>query len=351
MSIKKRVADWRLARKNNRRGWRQISTWVHEEDADELKGVFQKLAGAPISDQIDQPAEAALWLQEEHAECYRLITSEWKYRQRPVSRQYLGLLYQAEIDGPSYGMYSQYFPIGGRILSAARTWIELTPAEADEVSRLCSHSISTVLEMWLTDKGLVGKERDDTGVATTERYCGTGDTSGVNAYGDLRRRDHAKFIENEQKIVTKILDEIEASFQHPSDNPDVYYHKASFYSPSRCFVTTEEVDGKLYVGLGNIENGGTSTTNAFERIASFLLEERFSNVLPEDIVWFDCYSEYNKNNYIEFTRVEMELGSNRQYIEPNWFHGADVPSGLRTRMENNILRDGACMPENKESGT
>lgn len=338
MNIKKRVADWREARRIGRRGWKQITTWVHNEDADKLKDIFEKLAGAPVDPENCELSEPEIFKREKNAECYRRVAASWEQRQRPVATEYSGGSFTAEIDGPTYGDWLYSRPIGGRVYGSLETWIELTPDEANEVRTVCSKVISEALNEWLQDRKLLGTVRDDTGVALNvlEEPSTSG---GVNAYGNMRRKDRAKFLENEHKIELKIMDAAQAHYQHPTDNEDVYYHKAGFCSPSRCYIVTEETNGKLFVALGHISFGGTSPTNVFERIASELLEERFSDRNPDEIIWLDCWKKWFSGEKIEVSRVEMELSKHRRYSDPKWSHSADAPATLRQRMESNILKD------------
>lgn len=334
MLIKQQVARWRENRKKVRGNWKQVSTWVRKQDADYLKIIFQKLAGTVF--ERDDPAT---WIIERNAQEYRALVSNWEFRNRPVAQSYGGYTTFAEIDAPQVGAWYHFRPIGGRIRGESRTWVELTPDQADDLKHSMTKTIEDALQSWLVEHNLHGVTHDDTGVVAIHQAHHHGEyTTGPNRYGDILRRDPRLFAESEARIEREVMDEAHAQRMHPTKNPDVIYHNFNSWAPSRCFLVSEHHGDKLYVALGHIKYGGTSPTNAFESIAADLLKTRFANEDPANIVWLDCSREWNGNN-VRFSAVTMEVAKDLTFWNPEWSPAEFVPESLQSRMAANILED------------
>lgn len=338
MSVSKQVAKWRQDRKNNRAGWKQITTWIERQDEELLKPLFNMLAGGSFDDEVDEFQASITYRNARH---YRDQASRWTYRQRPVWYEFMGLSAHAEIDAPTAGDRIRQLPIGGRVHDGP-TRIELTPIQAEEVRIKCQKALENTLTQWIDDNKLENVIHDDTGVVVNPFYSDDTDT-GLNRHGNIRRQDPRAFAENERHLLHSIMETIEASYKHRDNNPDIYYYQG-YWSPSRCFVVTEEKNGVLYVALGQVHNGGTSPTNVFEHIATELLERRFQKTAPENIVWLNCYRKWF-NDKIHISEVKMAIDHKRRYSNPSWLEVEYIPSSLADRMTANILEDFAANRE------
>ena len=338
MSVSKQVAKWRQDRKNKRAGWKQVTTWIEQQDEELLKPIFNMLAGISFDDEVDEFQASITYRNARH---YRDQASRWAYRQRPVQYDFMGFSAYAEIDAPTAGDRMRRLPIGGRV-HAGPTQVELTPIQAEEVRKKCQTAIESTLKQWISDNKLKNVVHDDTGVVVNPIYSDDTDT-GLNRHGNIRRQDPRAFAENERHLLHSIMEMIEASYKHHDNNPDIYYYQG-YWSPSRCFVVTEEKNGVLYVALGQVCNGGTSPTNVFEAIATELLEKRITNTAPENIVWLNCHKKWFEDE-IQISEVKMDIDRKRRYSNPRWLEAEYIPPTLADRMTANILEDFAANKE------
>ena len=97
---------------------------------------------------------------------------------------------------------------------------------------------------------------------------------------------------------------------------------------SWCKVVVWVHKGKYLVILTEpgTESSGTSVTNVCEGIATKLLSHSGvfkKNVIPEDIVWIEHYSESGYPETFDHIQFEYNKGKN-EYVNPSWTHIGDT---------------------------
>jgi hypothetical protein len=316
MALVGRMKQWREAQRQRSGGMVPLTTWVPQRSAEFLKEIFSRLA---------DPGE--------RGEDYRLIASFWLKRRRAVGKRLEGLNFSGEIDLPFHGPHWYMRPAGGRIYGSGETWVELTPNEADEVSRLCRKAISTALGGWLQEKDLLGKLRDHVGVASGVDFTHPGypyrESDSV-----IRPDSDIDFEENEAKIAREVEREALQSRKHPTDDPTVVYYEGFHKVPSRCHAIHRRVGDRILFALGHIEYGGTSPTNMAKALAVEMWKRFYPKDHFENIEWFDAWPDpHSLTNRFCMQRILIPRNKD---AEPLWQDVDNVPQDFIDEVEQAI---------------
>jgi hypothetical protein len=311
------MREWREAQRQKAGGMVQLTVWVPARAFAYLKIIFGRLA---------DPSD--------RGEDYRLAASAWLYRRRVPAARFEGADFAAEIDMPRLGPPWHTRPAGGRVIDEIKTWIELTPDEADEIDRLCRKSVTNALARWLSNRDLAGKRHDHTGAALGLEFCAPGYQSKFNE-SIIRPVDDAAFAANEAKIARDVDRAAQQSRRHSTDDPTIVEYEGIHRTPSRCHAVHRRVGDRILFALGYIEHGGTSPTNAI----ATLTEDMWKRFYPDDrfdrIEWYDCRSPGDSlTGQFQMRRVvfpDVKGG-------PIWGPADDVPADFMAEVLRAISR-------------
>jgi len=89
----------------------------------------------------------------EVGETYRGFLREWPRAERPLLVHYQGPISRCRIDGPSYSVNRQHFPMGALIESPGVT-AHLNPVEAREINERMQDAIERVILDWIAEHDL-----------------------------------------------------------------------------------------------------------------------------------------------------------------------------------------------------
>ncbi|MDE2579080.1 MAG: hypothetical protein KGL46_09765 [Hyphomicrobiales bacterium] len=271
--IASRMKAWRDKKRARSGGMTEITVWASEFRADRLRLIFERLA------RFDAIGET-----------YFGEAAKWLSRRRPPLEFFRGASYSAEIDGPFFGPHWHLRPAGGRITGALGTWIELSPDEADDVRLLCASAVSSVLETYLQNNKLIGRLRDDTGVALNVLFAEADYPQGQDDY--LRRPANDAAFERAEAARARDVDRAAyASRLHKIQDPRVFYFDGFFSVPSRCYAFIRDGDDGPQIIIGHINYGGTSPTNAIETLAVALRDRHFPRTPFDKIKYYDCWAQ------------------------------------------------------------
>ncbi len=266
-----RMKQWREAQRQRAGGMVEIATWVPQRSAKFLKEVFARL-GDPS----------------ERGDNYRAEVSSWSNRRRVVGTEYVGTSYSAEIDLPFLGPHWHQRPAGGRVMGVHETWIELTPDEASEVSKLCEAAISETLDGWLTKNGMRGTVRDHVGVATDPDFAQS-DYQRRSGDSLFRPESDDEFAKNEAEIAQGVAEAAANSRLHHADDQTIVYYPGFWGMPSRCHAIHRRYDDVVLFALVHVKNGGTSPTNIIGELTRRMHKTFYPDVPFSKIQWFDVY--------------------------------------------------------------
>jgi hypothetical protein len=325
MALVGRMREWREAQRRKAGGMTQLTVWVPARAAEYLKGIFARLADTG-----------------ERGEDYRRVVNRWRSRRRVQAEIYNGAGLGAEIDLPYLGPFWHLRPAGGRIIGTAKTWIELTPDEANDVSILCRRSVTTALAKWLKERDLQGKKRDHTGVALGRDFCQP-DYQPDEDESIIRPRDDDDFEKNEAAIAQEVERAALQSTRHPTEDPSVVYYPGFHGIPSRCHVVHRRDGNRVLFALGHIEHGGTSPTNMIENLAVWMHRRFYPDVQFDHITWFDAWPAHDSlTNKFHIQRVVF--ADSKIAADPMWVPARDVPADFVEEIRNTISLKPAAAP-------
>lgn len=330
MALVGRMREWRDVQRRKAGGMVQLTTWVPQRSAEYLRDIFARLA---------DPGE--------RGDDYRLVVARWPRRRRVVAQHCEGTDFSAEIDLPFLGPHWYMQPAGGRVTGPGETWIELTPAEAGEVSSRCKNATSDALAGWLREHDLLGKLRDHTGVALDTDFA----SSSYPARDDdslMRPDTEEAFLENEARIARELEREALRSRKHPTDDPTVVEYEGAFGVPSRCHALHRREGDRVLFALGHIRHGGTSPTNMIGELATRMRARFYPDMPAERIEWFDCWSGYDTSfgDGVRIARVHLQCDTRGRYTDPQWSHGPELPEDFRAEITR-VLEPGAAVAAEK----
>jgi hypothetical protein len=312
-----RMREWREAQRRKAGGMVPLTTWVPARAAEYLKDIFARLA---------DPGE--------RGEDYRRVVDRWLYRRRVQAACYPGDGLSAEIDLPFFGPSCHRRPAGGRIIGSTRTWIELTPDEADDISVQCQRAVSAALSTWVMEHDLIGRKRDHTGVALGRMFCKPGYQPEAGE-SIIRPKDDEAFEKNEAAIAHAVERAALQAHLHPSEDPSVVYYPGFHGIPSRCHVVHRREGDRVLFALGHIEHGGTSPTKLIEELAVRMHRCFYPDIPFDRIEWFDAWPPIDSlRNKFHIQRVVFQGGV--VGTGPVWVGVKDVPNDFIDEVRHTI---------------
>jgi hypothetical protein len=187
------------------------------------------------------------------------------------------------------------------------------------------------------DHVLVGEQQthvpDNTGVVTDERFLDT--TRGIDPN---RIDDEAAFAVNEARIARSITESARASRKPPVDDPSVIEYEGISGFPSFCQIAHRRLGDRVQFALIHMANGGTSPTNMFAILATYMRQQFYPEVDAGRIDWYDVHpaSVYR----LERTNVlSVALQhANGIYSKPEWGQGPAISEDWAAFINETVLR-------------
>jgi hypothetical protein len=239
-------------------------------------------------------------------------------RRRTICGKWSGVDWDAEIDFPFVGPWWYMRNIGGRITGLG-THVELTPEEAADLKHHLSWVCQNAIKEWAQEHELIGCTRDDTGVATDisarEKAAREGSTRPAN---------EEEFAANEAKIARSVTEAAKTARKPLFKDSSVIEYEGAFGLPSFCQIAHN--GDRVQFALIHMANGGTSPTNMFETLATFMRQRFYPEVDARSIDWYDVYPGgvyLWKETLINAVSLEQ---SNGIYSKPAWNHAKLDPS-------------------------
>jgi hypothetical protein len=261
-------------------------------------------------------------------------------RRRTIAYEWRGFSSQVEIDYPFVGPWWHLVNIGGRIIGPMNTHIELSPEEAEELKNRLSRCCDKEIEAWLQERKLQHQVRDNTGVVV-----------GRFAPEDPNRpASEASFTENEAAIAKAVTEAAFQSRKPPIDDPSIIEFEGVDGFPSFCQIAHRKQGGRVQFALIHMENSGSSPTNVFESLATFLRQRFYPHVDAGKIDWFDVYPA-DVYILIPLTIHSVTMKhANGVYSYPEWHSTQDtISEDWRTLITDIIARSRAVRQSAQEA--
>jgi len=310
-----RMKLWRLRKTSQEAGRQtQVCVWAPEQEAELVRDICTRVAEATSRG----------------ADLRRAMIPQVG-RRRTIYATWRGTSLQVEVDYPLVGPWWSVRNIGGRIHGVDGTHVELTPDEAqhlkDRLRRACEAEVTS----WLESHKLRHQVRDDTGVVADETLLGT--TAGPCP---SRPQDEAAFAANEAKIARSVTEAARTSRKPPVDDPSVVEYEGAFGFPSFCQIAHRRQGDRVQFALIHLANGGTSPTNMFASLATYMRQQFYKDVDAGRIDWYDVIpAGVHHTRRTEILPVTMEH-SNGIYSKPEWGPGTAISADWRAFVEETI---------------
>ncbi len=312
-----RMKLWRVRKTSQEAGRQtQVCVWAPEQDAELVRDICSRVAEATSRG----------------ADLRGALTPQIG-RRRTIFGTWRGTTLEAEVDYPLVGPWWSMRNIGGRIHGSDGTHIELTPGEAhhlkDRLSRACQAEITS----WLESHKEFGRVHDNTGVVTDETFLGT--TGGKDPD---RPQDEAAFAASEAKIAQSVAEAAAASRNPCLEDPSVVEYEGAFGFPSFCQIAHRRQGDRIQFALIHTANGGTSPTNMFASLATYMRQQFYKDVDAGRIDWYDVIpAGVHHTRRTEILPVTMEH-SNGIYSKPEWSPGTTISTDWRAFINETVMR-------------
>ena len=316
-----RMKLWRVKKTSQEAGRQtQVCVWAPEQEAELVRDICTRVAEATSRG----------------ADLRRAMIPQVG-RRRTIYATWRGTSLQVEVDYPLVGPWWSVRNIGGRIHGVDGTHVELTPDEAqhlkDRLRRACEAEVTS----WLESHKLRHQVRDDTGVVADETLLGT--TAGPCP---SRPQDEAAFAANEAKIARSVTETARTSRKPPVDDPSVIEYEGAFGFPSFCQIAHRRQGDRVQFALIHMANGGTSPTNMFSSLATYMRQRFYADVDAGRIDWYDVHpARVYGMMRTQILSVVMEH-ANGIYSRPEWSSGPATSEDLCTFIEETIARSRAA---------
>ena len=297
-----RMRLWRSKKMYGESGLQvQITVWTPEKDAELSRELCTRIA---------EPTERGSSLRS-------VLRNQLNRRRTVYERWSGGSEWKAEVDGPFVGRYWFLRPIGGRVLGPDGTHVELSPAQADELSKHMEQVCRKELSDWVKQRKLLGVRLDDTGVVLKpHRYREAGDE---NTAPSGRPEDDEAFAANEARIARIALQEAMDRRKPPFQDASIVEFEGLHGFPSYCQIAHRRHGDRVQFALIHMTYGGTSVTNMVEELATLMRQRFYPGVDPGLIDWFDVEppNTYYLRPDLIVHPVRMQH-RNGIYSDPEW---------------------------------
>jgi hypothetical protein len=156
-----------------------------------------------------------------------------------------------------------------------------------------------------------------------------------------RPADETAFAANEAKIAKSITEAARSSRKPPVKDPSVIEYEGNSGFPSFCQVAHRRQGDRVQFALIHMANGGTSPTNMFESLATYMRQRFYPDVDAGRIDWYDVVPAgvYHLRESTEIDPVTMQH-ANGIYSNPSWWHkaAAAVPEDWAAFISETITR-------------
>jgi len=312
-----RMKLWRLRKTSQEAGRQtQVCVWAPERDAEIVRDICTRVAEAS-----SRGADL------------RFSLAPQMGRRRTIYATWQGTTLQVEVDYPLVGPSWFKRNIGGRIHGSDGIHIELTPEETQHLKDRLMRACQAEIKSWLESHKLMYQVRDNTGVVTDERFLGS--TLGIDPN---RPDDEAAFAANEAKIARSIKESARASRKPPVDDPSVIEYEGFFGFPSFCQIAHRRQGDRVQFALIHMANGGTSPTNMFASLATFMRQQFYPDVDAGQIDWYDVQPEnVYRFRETEILQVTMQH-ANGVYSKPEWRRGPAISEDWAAFIDETVTR-------------
>jgi len=301
-----RMKLWRLRKTSQEAGRQtQVCVWAPEHDAELVRQICTRVAEATA-----------------RGSELRSVLHPQVARRRTTATQWAGTGFQVEVDYPLVGPWWFMRNIGGRITGSDDTHIELSPEEAHDLKVRLSQICEKEIRSWLTSRKLLGTVRDNTGVVTDEDYVDHTLSADPN-----RPADETAFAENEARIAKGVREAARRSRKPPVKDPSVIEFEGDQGFPSFCQIAHRKQGERIQFALIHMNNGGTSPTNMFAPLATYMRQRFYPEIDAGRIDWYDVIPAgvYHRPT-TDILPVRMEH-ANGIYSKPQWSgdRAPDIP--------------------------
>jgi hypothetical protein len=275
----------------------QICVWTPEHDAELVREICARVVEATSRGE----------------ELRRSLTSK-SSRRRTIYAQWLGTALRVEIDYPFVGPRRSMLNIGGRIIGSNGTHIELSPEEAADLKDCLSGVCQKEIRSWVKSHKLLGRVRDDTGVVTDQQLLDRTAAKDPN-----RPADKTAFAANEAKIARAVMEAVRPTLkQHADDNSVIEYEGLSGF-PSFCQIAHRKQGDRVQFALIHMNPGGTSPTNMFAGLATYVRQRFYPEVDAGQIDWYDVIPRRDDRTLRRiFINPVIMQHANGIYSSPTW---------------------------------
>lgn len=311
-----RMRFWRAKKMSQEAGrLTQICVWAPEQDAELVRKICTRVA---------EPTARG---QELRGSLIQQLD-----RRRTIYAKWSGFSWEAEFDYPFVGPWWYMRNIGGRVTGPGDTLIELSPEEAEELKDRLKRACSKEIESWVKQQKLTGCVRDNTGVITDDMVV-------KNLLKDAPERpaDEAAFAANEARIARSVTEAARRYRKPPLKDPSVVEYEGIGGFPSFCQVAHRRQGDRVQFALIHMANGGTSPTNMFEALATYMRQRFYPDVDASHIDWFDVFPPglYRWTETV-INAVTLQQ-ANGIYSDPDW-SAADISDNWAAFINQTIAR-------------
>ena len=286
-----RMALWRAKKRYSEAGiLTQVCVWAPERVADLVRQICERVA---------EPTA--------RGESLRTVLAPQMNRRRTTVAKWFGDHSKFELDNPT-GQPWHRLPIGGRILGTS-TKIELTPEQAEELRAELTRSVDSALATWIKAHGLMNVNLfDDTGVMS-----GADETKAED-----RPKTNEEFARHEATIAAAVMREGATRRAASRRDENIFYFDGSFGYPSYCKIVHFKAKGRVKFAFVHVENGGTTPSNMFDKLATNARLSFYPDVPPDRFDWYDvALTSLEKPLIGFFYKVKLEH-NNEVYSNPSW---------------------------------
>jgi hypothetical protein len=156
--------------------------------------------------------------------------------------------------------------------------------------------------------------RDDTGVVTDKQFLDHAAGKDPN-----RPADETAFAANEAKIASFVMAAVRATLKPHAADPSVIEYEGLSGFPSFCQIAHRKRGNRVQFALIHMDQGGTSPTNRFAGLATYMRQRFYPDVGAGQIDWYDVVPRIGDRTLrsITINPVIMQH-ANGIYSHPTW---------------------------------